>query len=311
MNLSALISTALCLFILMAIGYLARKRGIITDESSKGMSTLIIKIGQPALIIHSFTSTPYSADLLREAGMIVLLGFALHIFAALYAYLSCRPVRDLDERKLSEFSLIFANCGFIGFPILESVMGEKGLFWGGFFLVSFFLVHWTWGILILARGRTDIRPNVRKIFINSGTVPCAIALGIYLLRIPLPVFVTDAVGYLASLCTPISMLISGALLATIPAKQLFGRGQLYLLCLHKLVILPVLVCVVMVLLGMPVEYTVFTVIMAALPSAAVVTMFAEVYGIKPAFAATAEGLTTLLSVVSLPCVMWLTERILS
>ena len=59
MNMIALINTVACLFLLLAAGYAARKLGIINDIFSKGLSTLIIKIGQPALIINSLIRTTY------------------------------------------------------------------------------------------------------------------------------------------------------------------------------------------------------------------------------------------------------------
>ncbi|MBQ8397175.1 MAG: AEC family transporter [Clostridia bacterium] len=310
MNMASLIGTVACLFLLLAVGYLGRKLNIIDDALSKGLSRLIIKIGQPALIINSLIRTTYDADALKEGLIIVVIGFGLHIFMAVYAYLSCKPIRDLDERKLSEFSLVFTNCGFIGFPILESILGETGLFWGAFFFISFHTLTWTWGILILARGREDIRPKVKNIFLNYGTVPCAIGLAIYLSRIPLPDFLLDFSSYLASLCTPISMLITGALLATLPVKQMFCSGRLYLLCAQKLLVIPILVCVIMHLCGIPSDYTMFATIISALPSAAVITMFGELYGIKPSYAALMVGMTSLLSVVTLPCVMWVAERVL-
>lgn len=310
MNLTALIGTVACLFLLLTVGFLGRRLNIIDDALSKGLSKLIIRIGQPALIINSLIRTTYETEALKEGLVILFIGFGLHIFMALYAYLSCRPIRDLDERKLSEFSLVFTNCGFIGFPILESVLGETGLFWGAFFLISFHTLTWTWGILILARGRADIRPKMKNIFLNYGTVPCAIGLIIYLSRIPLPDFLLDFTGYLASLCTPISMLITGALLATLPMKQVFGSWRLYLLCVQKLLVIPLLVCVIMKLCGIPSDYTMFSTIIAALPSAAMITMFGELYGIKPSYAALMVGMTSLLSVVTLPCVMWAAERVL-
>ncbi len=307
----ALIGMVACLFLLLSVGYLARRVGIIDDALSKGLSRLIIRIGQPALIINSLLRQPYSAEGSADAFRILGLGFLLHFFMAVYAYLACRPIRDLDERKLSEFSLIFTNCGFIGFPILESVLGDTGLFWGAFYIISFHILIWTWGILILSRGRADIRPKLKSIFLNFGTVPCAVGLGFYFSRLPIPDFLSDFTGYTASICTPISMFITGALLATLPFKSLFCSGRLYLHSLHKLILIPLAVCAVMHLLGCPAPYIRFAVIMAAMPSGAVITMFGETYAIKPAYAALTVGLTSLLSVVSIPAVMWTVEKFLS
>lgn len=310
MNMGALISTVACLFLLLATGYAARKLGIINDSFSKGLSTLIVKIGQPALIINSLVRTKYSTEGLREGMIITVIGFALHAFMALYAYLACRPIRDPDERKLSEFALVFTNCGFIGFPILEAMMGEKGLFWGAFFLISLHTLLWTWGIMILAREREDIRPRLKNIILNFGTLPVAIGLGLYLARVPIPDFCLSFTGYLGSLCTPISMLITGALLATLPLKKLFCSCQLYLVVAQKLFVLPLLVCVIMTLCGIPDDYTLFATVIAGLPTAAMVTVFGELYNIKPAYGALTIGMTSLFSVLSLPVVVSAAEWIM-
>lgn len=310
MNMSGLINIVACLFLLMAVGYIARKLGIIDNTLSKGLSRLIIRIGQPFLIINSLTKTAYSPEGLREGLIILGLGFVLHAFMAIYAYFACRPIRELDEQKLSEFSLVFTNCGFIGFPILESIMGPQGLFLGAFFFVSFHVLTWTWGLLILARGRNDIRPRLKNILLNFGTVPCAIGLTIYIARIPMPEFVQSLTGYLAALCTPISVLITGGLLATMPPKAFFTTRSLYSNCLHKLIIIPLLVCVIMHFCGIPDEYTLFCTVIAALPSAAVVTMFGETYDIRPNYAALTVGVTSVLSVITLPCIIWIAQWIM-
>ena len=69
MNFSALLTIIATLFLLMACGFFARKKGIIDDVASKRLSTLIIKIGQPMMIVSAlveaeFPETSFSAGLL-------------------------------------------------------------------------------------------------------------------------------------------------------------------------------------------------------------------------------------------------------
>ena len=188
MNFSALLTIIATLFLLMACGFYARKRGIIDDVASKRLSSLIIKIGQPMMIISALTEAEFSYDNLRDGLWIVLLGMVFHVVVGILAFLLCKGFRDPDERKITEFSLMFTNGGFIGFPIMEALFGPKGLFLAAFFNISFHLFIWSWGIAILARGRSDIKLTVRKIFVNLGSVPCLIGVLIYMLAIPFPGF---------------------------------------------------------------------------------------------------------------------------
>ena len=207
MNFTALLTIIATLFLLMACGFFARKKGIIDDVASKRLSTLIIKIGQPMMIISALTEAEFSYENLGDGFLYIGIGIVFHAVMGGLAFLLCKGFKDLDERKITEFSLMFVNGGFIGFPILEALFGAKGLFLAAFFNISFHLFIWSWGVAILARKRSDIKLTVRKIFINLGSVPCLIGVLIYMLVIPFPSFVLPAFLskfflYLSNLCTP-------------------------------------------------------------------------------------------------------------
>ena len=314
MNFSALLTIIATLFLLMACGFFARKKGIIDDVASKRLSSLIIKIGQPMMIISALTEAEFSYENLKDGLVIVALGMVFHVVVGGLAFLLCKGFRDLDERKITEFSLMFTNGGFIGFPIMEALFGAKGLFLAAFFNISFHLFIWSWGIGVLARKRSDIKLTVRKIFINLGSVPCLIGVLIYMLAIPfpgfaLPAFIAKFMMYLSNLCTPISVLITGALLATRTPKQIFGSPKIYYFAAMKLIALPIIVCLIGKLIGLPHDMILFATVEAALPSAASITMFSEMYGLNSGYASQTVGTSSLLSVGTMPLILLLAEWI--
>ena len=316
MNFSALLVIIATLFLLMACGFFARKRGIIDDVASKRLSTLIIKIGQPMMIISALTEAEFSYENLKDGFLYIGLGMIFHAVMGCLAFVLCKGFRDLDERKITEFSLMFVNGGFIGFPILEALFGAKGLFLAAFFNISFHLFIWSWGLAILARKRSDIKLTVRKIFINLGSIPCLIGVLLYMLVIPFPEFVLPAFlskffMYLSNLCTPISVLITGALLATRTPKQIFGSGKIYYFSAMKLLGLPLIVCVLCKLIGLPHDMTLFLTVEAALPAASSITMFSEMYGLNAGYASQTVGTSSLLSVGTLPLILLVAEWIVS
>ncbi|MGM9684070.1 MAG: AEC family transporter [Eubacteriales bacterium] len=311
MDFSGLLTTIATLFLLLMTGFAASKFHIIDGVASKKLSKLIISIGQPCLIVSSLVKMEYSTENLKLGLKTLALGFAVHGAMALIAFLACKPFKDLDERKLTEFAMIFGNVGFIGFPILESLFGARGVFMGSFFVVSFNLVLWTWGIAILARKRTDIKLTVKKALINYGTIPCAIGILLYVLHLSIPKFILSGVSYLAGLCTPISMLIIGALLAGRTVKQIFASGKIYYLCAMKLVVIPLLLAVIMKLIGFDNDWILFTVAVSSMPSATTVTMLAELYDINSGYSAQTVGTTSLLSILTMPIVLKLTDILLA
>lgn len=316
MNFTALLTIIATLFLLMACGFFARKRGIIDDVASKRLSTLIIKIGQPMMIISALTEAEFSYENLGDGFLYIGIGIVFHAVMGGLAFLLCKGFKDLDERKITEFSLMFVNGGFIGFPILEALFGAKGLFLAAFFNISFHLFIWSWGVAILARKRSDIKLTVRKIFINLGSIPCLIGVLIYMLVIPFPDFVLPAFlskffMYLSNLCTPISVLITGALLATRTPKQIFGSGKIYYFSAMKLLVLPLIVCVICKLIQLPQDMILFVTVEAALPAASSITMFSEIYGLNSGYASQTVGTSSLLSVGTLPLVLLVAQWIVA
>ncbi len=314
MNFSALLTIIATLFLLMACGFFARKVGIIDDVASKRLSTLIIKIGQPMMIISALVEADFSYENLTDGFIYIGVGLVLHAFMAVLAFFLCKGFKDLDERKITEFSLVFTNGGFIGFPIMEALFGPKGLFLASFYVISFHLFIWSWGMAIIARGRSDIKLTVRKIFVNLGSVPCLIGILLYMAVIPfpgfaLPAFLTKFMSYLSGLCTPISVLITGALLATRTPKQIFGSGKIYYFCALKLIGIPLVVCVLAKLIGLPDNMVLFCTVEAALPAAASITMFSEMYGLNAGYASQTVGTSSLLSVGTMPLVLLLADWI--
>ncbi len=299
MSFTSLLSTIATLALLLAAGIFTGKLKIIDEVSTAKLSTLIVKLGQPFLIINALIGIEATPENIKSGFLILALGLAIHIFMALLAHLFAKPIKGFDERKLTEFGMLFTNCGFIGFPILESIFGETGLFYGAFYVVSFHLFTWTWGIAILARGRDDIKITPKKALINFGTIPSLIGIVLFLTGLPLPEFVTDFSSYIASLCTPISMLITGANLSRRGMKSMLTNPSVYLTNAVRLIVMPLAVTTVLWLVGVPDYMVVFGCVMAAMPTAAVITMFGELYHISPGCAAELVGSTSLLSVATL------------
>ena len=303
-----LLSVIGILFLLMSAGFACRKFCVIDDAASKRLSALIIKLGQPMMIVGALISKDFSISALREGLFFMLIGFLLHPLMALIAFLLAPCYTDEAERKISCFATIFTNCGFIGFPILEAIFPQKGAFIGAFFVIGFHIYVWTLGIMILGKGREDIRLTPKKAILNPGTVPCAIGLSLYLLKavMDIPLFLVDFTNHLGNLCLPISVLITGALIAKEGLGSLFRNPRIYWYNAIKLVGMPLAVCLLvkLVTLGMTDPYNVilFCTVIAALPSGSSVAMLAQLYDIDPEYAAQTVSSSTLLAIGTLPLV---------
>ena len=343
MNFDRLYIVVATLFVILAIGFLCRKIKIIDDVASKKLSRLILSVGQPAMLIGSLSSAEYNDDNLKTALIMLVLGFVFHIFLAVISFIFALPLKKkLDEQKLSEFGLMFTNCAFIGFPIFEALLPGKGQFMASFLCISFNILLWTWGLIIMGRGRNDIKLTIKKALVNFGTIPCLIGFVLFLLKNPaiaidipsfeifgrtvnsigihglaLPEFLANAAQYLTNLCTPISLLVTGALIATQSPKKIFLNWKIYYFNAVKLILFPLIVCLIskLLLIIIPIDgleiYATFVTAAAALPTASSVTMMAENYGLDSGYSSLTVGTSSILAVLTIPLMMTVAGFILA
>ena len=321
MNFNQLYIVVASLFILLAVGFLCRKLGIIDDVASKKLSKLILWVGQPALLAGSLAGAEYNEENLKTALIMIVLGFIFHFLLAAISYLFALPLyKNIDEQKLSEFGFMFTNCAFIGFPIFEALLPGRGQFMASFLCVSFNILLWTWGLIIMGRKRNDIKLTVKKALVNFGTIPCVIGFAFFLLKAPavgfeLPEFITKALQYISNLCTPISVLVTGARIATQSPKKIFLNWKIYYFNAIKLIAFPLLICLLskLVLILVPIEgleiYAIFVTAAASLPTASSVTMMAENYGLDSGYSSLTVGTTSILSVATIPMTMMIAQWI--
>ena len=299
-----LVNTTLTMLILMAAGFVSAKIGIIDKTASKKLSGLIVNVGQPFLMIWSLNRTEFSLDDLKSGAVVIAIAASVHLAAILISQGITVGFKDIKQKQITRYAMVFANNAFYGYPVLQAVFGDKGVFWGSFYCVVFNLLCWTWGIFVMSRANPEIKTSPRKLFLNVGTVSVILGLVLYVSRVRLPDPVMTSFDYLGGLCTPISMLLVGAALSRLPVKKAFTSGGAYLTCFVKLILLPFVVGWVAKLIGLSHDMALFAAIMAGMPTAAVTEAFAEKFDVVPEYASLCVGMSALLSVGTIPLVVY-------
>ena len=294
------------LFIIL-IGYAARKAGFMDGEFTEKLSGLTLCVCQPFMIISAIVSIEYSPVRLKDGLTVLMLCVFNHALFALLAKLMTCKFKDNPTRRISEFAMIFGNCGFYGFPVYRAIFGDVGVFLGSFYVLGFNILGWSYGLYIIKKGNPDAKISVKKMFLNFGTVSSLIGIAIFLLKINIPAPMMSAFKTIGDMCTPLSLFIIGSLISTIPLKKLFSNLKVYYVGSMRLIVFPVIASSVLLLfrlLGVSDELIVFGSIAAAMPTASLAAMFAAKYDLEPDFAALTAGLATVASVVTIPLVAW-------
>ena len=283
------------LFLMMAVGFLLGKLGRLTSNGLSQMSFLLLYIVSPCLIIECFQVEATPA-LLRELGTGALVTFACYaVFIVISQLLFSR--QDRDTRDSLRFSVVYGNIGFMGVPLVQSILGSDAMIYGALSLVAFNLLNWTHGVIVMG-GRRALSP--RKVFLNPGVIGLVIALILFLGRLTLPAPVGNAVSFLSDLNTPLAMVVIGAQMASANLGQIFRRPILYAASAVRLAVIPALTALCLLPLGLNPALYCATVILSAAPVAGTTSMFTQMFGRETRTAAQVITLSTLLSIITLP-----------
>lgn len=294
------INQVIILFLTMVIGFVAKKRNIINDETTNKLSEILLRITLPAMIIFSYNQE-FSKDLLTKGGIMLVYSLVIHVFGILLGNIIYWKYPD-DIKNVLKFVTIYSNCGYMGLPVLEALYGQIGIFYASIYITIFNIFTWTNGVMIFT-GKRDIK-SMKKALINPGIIAVFIGLFIFIFSIKLPYPVAKTLEMFGTMTTPLSMLIIGALIANMDFKKLFSGLALYYVTAIRLIILPLLVLIAMKILGITDTMLFGTcVTTAAMPAAANTAIFAERYNGNSALASRIVAFSTIASMITIPIIL--------
>ena len=234
-----LLQQMIVLFILMLLGYFARKRDKISDETCKHMSWIVVNIANPAMILNGSVNSEKGIE---GSELLMTMGLAVTIFAVLIVLSLIIPIILRVPKKSAgvyRVMTIFSNIGFMGFPVISALYGNEALLYAAVFQIPFNLLIYTYGILALKSGDGEKEKlDLRKV-LNIGVFSCFISIFLSFVQIPMPSYIKTTVSMLSNLTAPLSMMVIGASMATIDIKKLFMDAKLLLFAALKLIIIPV------------------------------------------------------------------------
>ena len=295
----------LTLFLLMAVGFVLGRTRVIRGQGAQVLTDLALYIATPFVIVRSFLRVYDPAQGLQ---LLVCLGLAaaLYVLCIPLIHLLLRDKKRPDSTAVLRFAAVFSNAGYMALPLQEAVLGDDGVFYGAAFIMVFNLVMWTYGLLLMSGER---RLTARKLLLNPGIIGVSCGLVLFFTSAVhwLPAPVTDTVGYLGSLNTPIPMLAIGYFLSQTDLLAALRVGRGYLCMALRLAVIPLvtlgLLWCIGCLIPLPKSMGVAMVIAQSAPCAAATTMMSAKFGRDTALSVNLVALTTLLSLVTIPLIV--------
>lgn len=298
------------MFVLIALGWVAYRVRWIGPESVKGMTNLLLFLVAPAVTIQAF-QRPFDADRLRTIGIVFavdLAAFALTIVIARLLF-SRRLVRDEGKRAALEFGTVYSNAGFLGIPLAQAVLGNDGVLYAVAYVAAYTIFVWTHGTALFGHDDETLATRLRRALLNPGILSILIALPLFLFSVHLPSPASDVLGYLASMNTPLSMVVVGVNLAAFSLRTVFSDRLVWLGTVVRNVAVPLLFIGLLGLLPIDPVARMAVLISVSTPVGAMLVMFTVRHDRDVVFATRLLCLSTLLSVLTLPAALALATAV--
>ena len=325
------------IFLIFAVGYFFHYKKHWPDSTPSVLSNVVTRISAPCLAVTSIVAG-YTRETLAGSVALILIAF-LHMLLLLLIGKGASRLLGLGggRKAVYEVSFTFSNVIFIGLPVNQIVFGEAGLPPLFAYYIMGLACFWSFGVYMLASASQDATAAqisqdapaktspARKPAISAARKPAITAarilnpgfigvlVGYFLVQaeLGLPPILDVALGYLASITIPLSLLVIGANL-TMFAKGIprVTKDEASIM-LAKFVVSPLVMLALLKafgITGMP--FYVFL-LSSTMPCHMQSSIIAQHYNVEPSYASKLVGLSTLLSIVTIPCYAFLIHSLMA
>ena len=288
------------LFLMIIPGVLLSKAGALNEQQSKGISSVVVNVTWPCLIVMSL-QREFSTELVINMGILAVLLIANMIVAFILARLACRAMKlELSKTYLITFMLIVGNTGFMGIPVCNALYGAEGTFYAALIDSIFDIFIFTGGMIMIEKSTGTHIGFSPKHFLTPGFISILVGLALFVGRITLPEIISGPLEVIGSATGPLAMMIVGFQLGRMKLREFAGDLPIYVLCALKLLVLPLIFLIVvhMIFPDMPLLAKVLAVEFAT-PVGVVSTIYTQQYDGDVQFATRGVMLSTVLSLLTL------------
>ncbi len=290
------------MLLLIIVGYFCYKKALLTDEGVKNLSTLLLMVVTPCILIDAY-QRDFEMALVKQFLIAAGVSLLIHAMAIVGAELVFRKEKNPGNAKIQKFAMIYSNCGFMGIPLLNAALGSEGVFIGSAYLAVFNILYWTHGVYLYTGDKKILLS--KKAVLNPGVLGMAAGLLLFFFQIRLPGVIGTAVASIADVNTPIAMLVIGTFLAKNDLFKALKNGKVYIVSALRLIAVPLVVVLVLKLLHVD-EFTATAILLpAAAPAATVGSLFAIRYKLDPVYASQIISISTVLSILTIPFIAML------
>lgn len=296
MDFSGLFEMQGMLFLVMILGLVLRRKGIVQESGKSLLTDLVINVTLPASILKSF-QMEFNRQILSSCLVICVVAVLIQIGSYLLGMILYPGFPD-SRKKVLQYATMCSNAGILGNPIAEGIFGGLGLLYASIYVIPQRVFMWSVGLTYFTEA-PDKKTLVKKVLSHPCIVSVLIGFVLMVWQIPLPGFFKLTVRTVANANTFLAMMLVGTILAEVPVRELPNKATIYY-SFVRLVLVPFLVLAGCRLGQVDSLVTGVSVVLSGMPAASVTAVMASKYGKDEIFATKCVVLTTLLSMLTVP-----------
>ena len=326
MSITVVLQQMIIIMILILTGMFLYRRKMLSEDTSRQLSGLIVNITNPALLICSaFDDTPkVPLSTLGIGACVFFISYILLIAAAYLIPLLLKVPKA--ERYSYRMLTVFGNVGFIGIPLASAVLGSESLIFVSLNNLIYNVLVYTIGLSLLKKASLDQHtsknaskvktaenaagPNrnsadsdsVLRKLVNAGTVSALLTILFYLGNFKVPVIISSTLTHAGRTTTFLSMLVLGVSVAQMAPKEIFSHPKLYVFTLLRQILLPAAFTLTLGLFIKNALIVNTAALMLAVPAGNMPLMLSKQLHVDESVISQGIILTTLLSLITIPVV---------
>ena len=288
------------LFAIVIVGYVAGRLGYMGGEFDKRLSSLVINITCPALIL----SSAMTGELPDRRLILPLLGISIITYIILTGVAFWLP-RYLTKQKADEgivgFALMFGNVGFMGYPVVASIFGHQAVFYAAVLNVVNTLAVFTVGTILIVGDLGDGKRFQKKVLYSTPMLSAYLAMLIVALGIGnIPSLISQPLTMIGNITVPAALLIIGSSMSQLSLRTMLGNRTVYATTLFRLILIPLGFYYLFSAIGFDPYVVNINTVVIAMPVATYGTILCLKYGRETTLITEVTLITTLLSMLTIP-----------
>ena len=301
MNIMIIVNQMIQLFIMIMIGYGMGKTSLFHSDFNQRLTQFVLNLTMPCMIIASVMSSTTASLALFD---IVKATFILVIILPIVSNL-CIRFLPISHKGLYMFMMMFPNVGFMGFPLMKAIFGNESILSTAVINMGFNLSLFTLGVWVMNYDQMEkTKFKIRDLF-SPGVIASLVALLIYAMNVSFPQVVSNPISLIGDMTTPLAMLIIGATLSQYKMKDIFLDFKVYLFVLIIDLVIPILFYPLIQIFINDAKIQGISLIILAMPIANGAVLLAKNYNQDEFLAAKTVFISTLMSIITIPILVYL------